>query len=143
MVNGRNGFTYAANIVVLSMALVLFLVVKSSMIQFRVMAIISAILGSCTTAFYIWYIRENKLSEEALVCEAAYKEKVAEAQRGRGSNAPLPEVAAKGDATEGKKTKVTACDWMKRPVFYIFGFVYMFARIALNSTATMMPFYLT
>ena len=27
--------------------------------------------------------------------------------------------------------------------FYIFGVVYMFARISLNTTATMMPLYLT
>jgi hypothetical protein len=34
-------------------------------------------------------------------------------------------------------------DWLKEAQFYIFGFVYMFARMALNSTATMMPLYLT
>lgn len=34
-------------------------------------------------------------------------------------------------------------DWIKEPQFYIFAFVYMFARIALNVTATMMPLYLT
>jgi hypothetical protein len=33
-------------------------------------------------------------------------------------------------------------DWIKEGQFYIFGFVYMFARIALNLTATMMPLYL-
>lgn len=33
-------------------------------------------------------------------------------------------------------------DWLKECQFYVFGFVYMFARIALNSNATMMPFYL-
>ena len=34
-------------------------------------------------------------------------------------------------------------DWLKEAQFYIFGFVYMFARMALNCTATMMPLYLT
>jgi len=34
-------------------------------------------------------------------------------------------------------------DWLKEAQFYIFGFVYMFARIAMNSVATMMPLYLT
>ncbi len=34
-------------------------------------------------------------------------------------------------------------DWLSGPQFYIFAFVYMFARMALNSTATMMPLYLT
>ena len=31
---------------------------------------------------------------------------------------------------------------MKEAQFYIFGLVYMFARIALNTTATIMPLYL-
>ena len=39
---------------------------------------------------------------------------------------------------EGK----SAGDWLKEAQFYIFGVVYMFARIALNITATCMPLYL-
>ena len=31
---------------------------------------------------------------------------------------------------------------MKEAQFYIFGFVYMFARVAMNTTATIMPLYL-
>ena len=38
----------------------------------------------------------------------------------------------------GKK----AGDWLCEAQFYIFGIVYMFARISLNTTATMMPLYL-
>lgn len=33
-------------------------------------------------------------------------------------------------------------DWLKEVQFYLFGLVYMFARMALNCNATMMPFYL-
>lgn len=33
-------------------------------------------------------------------------------------------------------------DWLCEGQFYIFGFVYMFARIAINCTATIFPFYL-
>jgi hypothetical protein len=33
-------------------------------------------------------------------------------------------------------------DWLKEAQFYLFGLVYMFARLALNCNATMMPFYL-
>jgi ABC-type siderophore export system fused ATPase/permease subunit len=40
--------------------------------------------------------------------------------------------------TEGKQPT----DWLKEPQFYLFGLVYMFARLALNVNATMMPFYL-
>ena len=33
--------------------------------------------------------------------------------------------------------------WLKETQFYLFGFVYMFARLALNMTATFTPLYLT
>ena len=34
-------------------------------------------------------------------------------------------------------------EWMKEAPFYIYGFVYMFVRIAINVTMTMQPFYIT
>jgi len=44
---------------------------------------------------------------------------------------------------EKKETKMKSpTEWMKECQFYLFGLVYMFARIALNVNATMMPFYL-
>lgn len=36
----------------------------------------------------------------------------------------------------------TAGDWLKEGIFYVYGMVYMMVRIAVNVTATMMPFYL-
>jgi len=33
-------------------------------------------------------------------------------------------------------------DWLKEGQFYIFGIVYMLARISMNVTASVMPFYL-
>lgn len=41
-----------------------------------------------------------------------------------------------------KKGK-SAGDWLSEAQFYIFGSVYMFARISLNTTATIMPLYLS
>ena len=48
----------------------------------------------------------------------------------------------KKEQTE-KVEKKNAIAWLKLGQFYIFGFVYMFARIALNTTATIMPFYIS
>ena len=58
MAVNRNGFTYAANIFVLSLALVLFVTIKSQIIQFRVMAVICVTLGAFTTFFYITVVKE-------------------------------------------------------------------------------------
>lgn len=65
----------------------------------------------------------------AIEREAAYKQ-------------ALGQVEMKTKDGEAKKAGKTAGDWLKEAQFYIFGCVYMFARISLNTTATIMPLYL-
>lgn len=65
MINSRNGFTYAANIAMLSFSVVLFIFEKHSLMQFRVLSITCVLLGILTTFFYACFIREEKLSAEA------------------------------------------------------------------------------
>jgi len=65
----------------------------------------------------------------AIEREAAYKQ-------------ALGQVEIKPKDGEAKKGGKTAGDWLKEAQFYIFGCVYMFARISLNTTATIMPLYL-
>lgn len=73
MVVWRNGFTYIANIFVLSLALMLFLVVSDKVEQFRIMGCVSVALGLFSTLWYIVQIREKPLSELAIEREANYK----------------------------------------------------------------------
>ena len=73
MAVNRNGFTYAANIFVLSLALVLFITINSQVTQFRLMGIICVCLGAVTTFFYISTVNEPTLSKLAIEREAAYK----------------------------------------------------------------------
>lgn len=126
MVVWRNGFTYIANIFVLTLALTLFLTVSDKVEQFRILGLTACGLGLFTTLWYCVQIRETPLSKLAIDREANYKK-------------ALGQVEDKNDKKKGK----TAGDWMKETQFYIFGCVYMFARIALNTTATIMPLYLT
>ena len=127
MVVYRNGFTYAANIFVLALALVLFVTVDSQVTQFRILGLVCVGLGATTTLFYISTVKEPSLSKKALEGEDQYKRS-------------LGQVEIKNDK---KKAGKTAGDWLCEAQFYIFGIVYMFARISLNTTATMMPLYLT
>jgi len=56
LTNNRNGFTYMANITVLAIALVLFLTMDNAINQFRVLSLISLIVGLFTSLFYIYKI---------------------------------------------------------------------------------------
>ena len=73
MVVNRNGLTYAANILVLGMALILFGTIESQKLQFKILSITCVILGALTTIFYICTVHEPQLSKVALEREAIYK----------------------------------------------------------------------
>lgn len=72
MINSRNGFTYAANITMLSFSMVLFIFEKHSLMQFRVLSITCVLLGIVSTCFYVCFISENRLEAEAAYKEAKF-----------------------------------------------------------------------
>jgi len=61
MINNRNGFTYAANITILTSALTIFAVMREPIWEFRIMTFIALGLGTCSSVFYMSVIREVKL----------------------------------------------------------------------------------
>jgi len=73
LANNRNGFTFAANITVLTFALIFFHYVDSAIEQFRYLCFVALGLGICTSTFYILTVREVKLAKEALKYDAIYR----------------------------------------------------------------------
>ena len=73
MVTNRNALTYAANITVLSLSLVLFLLVPSSTTCFTVLCLICLVGGMITTLFYTSQINEKYLVREASRLEQIYR----------------------------------------------------------------------
>jgi hypothetical protein len=73
MVNGRNGMTYAANITVLSLSLILFIFIVNSSLAFTVLTLICLGIGLVTTIIYSVLIKEKSLSKLALEYEETYK----------------------------------------------------------------------
>lgn len=130
MIEGRNVFTYVANIFMLTVSLALFCTMSSGPDIFRYLTIICLALGTVSTFFYLYQIREEPLSKAAVAADEAYKKAMS------GGLLNVPNFRKKEEAMKNPS------DWLKEPQFYLFGFVYMFARLALNCNATMMPFYL-
>ena len=73
MVNQRNGFTYMANITVLTAALIVFILIDDAILQFRLLLLLVLSLGFCTSSFFICTIKEPRLAETALKLEREYK----------------------------------------------------------------------
>ena len=135
MVNNRNGFTYAANIVVLAVALLMFLTVKSDIDQFRYLCFTCIGLGFFSSFFYITMIWEVPLSKACDHFDFEYKVKT------MGREAAEKMEKAKLSDSMGKKSKDWRA-WLSEGNFYIHGMVYMLVRIAVNVTMTVQPFYL-
>ena len=125
MINSRNGFTYAANIAMLSFSLALFIFEKHSLMQFRVLSITCAVLGSIASLFYMFHINEKSLAAEAISKEQQFQS--------------MPS----HDLSFERSKQLDWKAWLRMPQFYNCGLIYMSSRVALNVTATLMPLYLT
>lgn len=71
--NNRNGFTFAANIVVLGCALLMFFAIDNKKNQFRYLCFMCLGLGACSSLFFIFTIGEVYLGKRALSADLKYK----------------------------------------------------------------------
>jgi len=71
--NTRNTFTYVANLYVLALALVLFMVLKSDYLQFRVLAIGSLAVGIIASVFFLLTVNEKKLTDNCRKVKRQFK----------------------------------------------------------------------
>lgn len=72
LANNRNGFTAAANITVLTFALILFIAIDNNVNQYRVLALIVLVIGICTSLFFLCTVKEVSMEKAAIVLEAKY-----------------------------------------------------------------------
>lgn len=76
MINSRNGFTYAANITVLTLALILFNTNLDDVWKFRCLLFFCLAAGFCTTIFYVSTMKETKFARTAEILEEKYQKAV-------------------------------------------------------------------
>jgi Na+/melibiose symporter-like transporter len=135
LVSSRNTFTFIANISVLLIALILFQIIKDGIWQYRILAIIIVSLGSISSLFYLLTLKEPYLVGEAKRLQKEFKM--------QQSGFHLLEKKQK----EGKKSVLSQnirqwYQWFKEGQFYVYGFVYMLVRIAVNVIMSVQSFYL-
>lgn len=69
LISLRNGFTFVANVTVLSLALLYFSIIPSQYDQFLYLAITILCIGICTSIVYMFGIREVSLSRSAIAAD--------------------------------------------------------------------------
>ena len=63
--NLRNSFTFAGNLVVLAVGLMIFTIMKNKFLEYKIIAYVALALGVLTSLYFIIRINEKNLTEVA------------------------------------------------------------------------------
>ena len=159
LVSLRNGFTYVSNVTVLLLAFLLFQFIKEPKQQFAVLSYIITAIGVTLSIVYLIGVREIPLSEEAkrlddiykssqehslklMEGDASYNGQMAKLNDSDKPSQLIPDIEEEEGGAQNKPGEITHwSQWLKEGAFYVHGVVYMFGRLAMNVTMTLMPFY--
>jgi len=100
---------------------VLFNYLSNAVEQFRVLALLITAIGVASSCLYLYGCPEVVLSDRAITY---------------GIQHSNWSIRSEGNNVENWR------DWLKIKQFYAYGFVYMLARLSINVTMTLTPFYL-
>jgi Na+/melibiose symporter-like transporter len=137
LVSLRNGFTYISNLFALIVAIIFIVTVDNQIWTFRLLAWTLTALGFPLSLYFIFAVPEVKLAQEAIAYDKEYR-KVNGAPRKDTDVTPEENEDEEEKQTESKDWK----DWLTSGAFYVHAAVYTFARMAVNVTMTLTPFYL-
>jgi Na+/melibiose symporter-like transporter len=166
----RNTFSYIANVYVLIVAFIIFLVVKGAYYQFTLLGFLSVGLGFMTSMFFLFTVNEKKLVNDCQQLKKRLKEmKKAEIESGKKLGAlaasensvlfereevspqEILQKIEKEDLSpileDEQNVKESQADftwrhWFSIPAFYIYGVVYMGSRVLANVQSSLLIFYL-
>ncbi|CDW85081.1 UNKNOWN [Stylonychia lemnae] len=138
LISLRNGFTYVANFTVLTSALIIFVLLRDQIWQFRVLGFTIAVFGTLTSIFYLISLREPFLVKEAKRLQKAFKKIKSPDFEAEKRQRALTQ--SRSDSHSG--IIKLWYHWLAEGQFYIYGLVYMMTRIAVNVTMSVQPFYL-
>jgi Na+/melibiose symporter-like transporter len=147
MVRIRTGFTFMAQTITLIISFVYFWLIKDKMLQYELLATTCIGLGIVTTCLFLIYCKEAQLTMNI----PHYRETMRLSLEEYGT---FPT-----DSLEVKDTKESSAEandtneepirevinwkyWMSKSNYYAYMLVYMFIRLSINVTCTVIPFYL-
>ena len=151
MIRIRTGFTFLAQTVALGISFLYFWLIKDKFFQYELLAVTCIIIGITTSVIFLFLCRESVLSKniskylvrmrKSLVnVQTSNYNSIAEEKESLGSS-PAMQIQH-STANEEEEKKMNWYDWLKIPDFYAYIFVYMFVRLSINITQSVIPFYM-
>lgn len=164
----RTGFTFLAQTIALCLSFFFFWLIRDKILQYEMLAISCLALGLVTSCFFLFLCREMVLAKNIPVyleimkssLEAHMSKKdsmegvVVPAQSVRDEQGCCNKKECQDTGNESiqnnnnldnsscKEEPITWVYWMKKPDFYVYIFCYMFVRLSINITQSIIPFYM-
>jgi Na+/melibiose symporter-like transporter len=149
MVRIRTGFTFMAQTITLIVSFLYFWLIKDKMLQYELLSTTCIGLGIITTILFLIFCKETKLTKNILQYRETMRLSLeennmfTESLEGKETRDSGPEGPEVPDISEEPiKEVINWKYWMSKPNYYAYMMVYMFIRLSINVTCTVIPFYL-
>lgn len=136
MTRMRTGFTFGSQLISLMLSLLFFAVIDDKFLQYSILTLTCIGLGIIASSIFLIYCREVALSQNIKSYYDEIKTSINKRNLSQSSSDTEPD-----EAEEVQEKNITWRFWIAKPEFYYYMFVYMFVRLAINVSASMIPFY--
>jgi Na+/melibiose symporter-like transporter len=153
MIRIRTGFTFLAQTVALCISFFYFWLIKDKIVQYEFLAGTCVLFGICTSVIFFVLCKEAALSKNIPL----YLNRMRDSLRAyiisnnnsnqENDNADSIKMIPGGEiqqvsTTNDEEKEMVWSDWLKKSEFYAYIFVYMFVRLSINVTQSVIPFYM-
>ena len=143
MVRIRTGFTFISQFLSLMISLIVFLNIKDKVVQYQYLSLLCVILGIITTIVFLFNCKEVILSKN--IDKYVEEMRTALFNLSSSNEDSIKANTYKENIPQGNENETEKIDWkywMKKKDFYAYMIVYMFVRLSINVTGSMIPYYL-
>jgi Na+/melibiose symporter-like transporter len=134
----RTGFTFMAQTLAILISFIVFSLVKDKIYQYETLAICCIAIGSGTSLLFLFLCREITLAKNIPVYLETMRNSLLDQDKSQSIEKIIQSETTKTTDTE----KITWTYWLKKPDFYVYMLVYMFVRLSINVTQSVIPFYM-
>lgn len=133
----RTGFTFGSQLISLLLSLIFFAIINDKILQYSLLSMACICLGIISSTVFLINCKEVDLSKNI---QTYYKEIKA------SINKRISQPSSDGEEDNYVEEKIDDSKidwryWIKKPDFYYYMAVYMFVRMAINVSSSMIPFY--
>ena len=132
----RTGFTFLAQTLAILVSFIVFSLVSNKISQYETLAISCVAIGAVTSLLFLFLCREMILAKNIPVYLETMRNSLLDKNQNSNKNIQTENTKSTDQET------ITWTFWLKKVDFYVYMLVYMFVRLSINVTQSVVPFYM-